>query len=103
MGIKLSAVRDGLELRGVEVEVETECDDRALFGIGSAGAAPIETRVSITLDTDAADDVVQALVQRALELDIWFLVLRDAQRVRTRVRTRGAEAAPPTLAETARP
>lgn len=92
MGIKLTATRAGMDFRSVDVEVETDCDDAALFGLGEAGAAPVETRVSVTIDTDVPEDEVNALVGRALEMDIWFLALRDAQKVRTTVATRTANA-----------
>jgi uncharacterized OsmC-like protein len=91
MGVKLTATRAGLDFRSVDVAVETDCDDGALFGIGNASAAPVETRVSITIDTDVPEDEVRTLVLRALEMDIWFLALRDAQRVCTSIKTCVAE------------
>lgn len=92
MGIKLTANRAGLDFFSVDVAVETDFDDSALFGLGKAGAAPVETRVSVMIGTDAPEDEVNALVQRALEMDIWFLALRDAQKVRTLVATCAANA-----------
>jgi uncharacterized OsmC-like protein len=82
IGIKMTAAREGLDFRRVDVEVETDFDDGALVGIGSSGAAPVETRVSVTIDTDADLDTVQALVQKAMAMDPWYLALRDAQQVR---------------------
>lgn len=90
IGIKMTAARSGLDFRRVDVEVETNCDDGALFGIGDAGAAPVETRISVTIDTDADEDTVQALVQRALAMDIWYLAMRDAQQVHTQVQIHAA-------------
>ena len=87
MGIKLTATRAGMDFRSVDVAVETDCDDGGLFGLGTAGAAPVETRVSVSIDTDVPASQVQQLVQQALETDIWFLALRDAQQVHTQVQT----------------
>ena len=85
IGIKMAAARSGLDLRSVDVAVETDMDDGALFGLGECSAAPLETRIAIAIDTDADAVVVEALVQRVLQMDPWFLALRDAQCVRTQL------------------
>ena len=85
IGIKMAAARSGLDLRSVDVAVETDMDDGALFGLGECSAAPLETRIAIAIDTDADAVVVEALVQRVLQMDPWFLAVRDAQCVRTQL------------------
>ncbi|WP_298831873.1 OsmC family protein [uncultured Piscinibacter sp.] len=85
IGIKMAAARSGLDLRTVDVAVETDMDDGALFGLGDRSAAPLETRISIAIETDVDEQAVDALVQRVLQMDPWFLALRDAQCVRTQL------------------
>ena len=85
IGIKLTAAREGIELDAIDVDVEMDFDDGAMFGLGSNTAAPLETRVIIALATAAPWDQVTAMVERALAADPFFLALRDAQKVVTRV------------------
>ncbi len=78
---KMAAARKGLTIRAIRPRLEVTSDDRAIFGIGSRSAAPLETRVTLTIDTDEDDQSVSALVAEVLEMDTWFLALRDAQQV----------------------
>ncbi|MBX3608705.1 MAG: OsmC family protein [Hydrogenophaga sp.] len=87
IGIKMAAARSGLGFRSVHVSVETDMDDGALLGVGDRSAAPLATRITIAIDTDADAPAVDALVQRVLAMDPWYLALRDAQCVTTRVDT----------------
>ncbi len=82
MGVKMLAAREGLAFDEMTVTVETDFDDAALFGLGTASAAPLITRIGIEIVSDAEEDAVQDVVNRALEMDPWFLALRDAQVVR---------------------
>ena len=79
---KMAAAREGLAFRSVLVDLEMDSDDLAIFGLGGMNAAPIETRITIHIDTDEPEPVVADLVGRVLEMDPWFLALRDAQEVR---------------------
>lgn len=85
IAIKMSATRAGLTFRKVVVDVETDFDDLAIFGLGNSSAAPTETRVNIEIDSDEDIMKINALVERTLEMDPWFLALRDPQRVATHV------------------
>ncbi|MCB2100079.1 MAG: OsmC family protein [Rhodobacterales bacterium] len=92
MAVKMLAAREGVRFRRVTATVETDFDDTALFGLGASSAAPTETRVIVTVVTDADPAVVDDIVARTLDMDPWFLALRDPQRVRTTVRTTESEA-----------
>ncbi|QKV17362.1 OsmC family protein [Oricola thermophila] len=81
MAIKMLAAREGLVFRSVEVTVETDFDDSAIFGLGSSPAGPLETRVDIRVESDEDEATVRELVDRTLAMDPWYLALRDAQRV----------------------
>lgn len=85
IAVKMLAAREGLRFESVQVAVETDFDDAALFGIGAGGAAPAETRVSIGIVTDGDDERARGIVDRALAMDPWFLALRDPQHVVTSV------------------
>lgn len=78
---RMAAAREGLVFRSVQVDLEMESDDLALFGLGGGNAGPLETRITLRIDTEEPDDVVSDLVNRVLEMDPWFLALRDPQKV----------------------
>lgn len=85
IAVKMLAAREGVHFERVEVAVETDFDDAALFGIGPGSPAPIETRITLDIITAADAAVVDDIVARALAMDPWFLALRDPQRVVTSV------------------
>lgn len=79
IGIKQTAILAGLDFDTVRVDIETDFDDGAMFGLGTASAAPLETRLTVHIETSVPEPEVSALVEKALERDPWFLALRDAQ------------------------
>lgn len=85
IGIKQAAIKEGLDLNSVTVGIETDFDDAAPFGLGNNSAAPLETRLSIQMETSEPGEKVRDLVDRVLEMDPWFLALRDAQNVKISV------------------
>lgn len=53
--IAMRAAEQGVELTRLEVTVESDSDDRGVFGAGEGvPAGPLETRVSIVIGADAA-------------------------------------------------
>ncbi|MCY1128493.1 OsmC family protein [Frigidibacter sp. RF13] len=89
IAVKMLAARGGIRFEAVDVKVEMEFDDAALFGIGDGNAAPVATRILVAITTDADQGVVQDIVRRALDMDPWFLALRDPQKVSARVTLAG--------------
>jgi len=81
IAIKMMAAREGLSFEKVDVEVAMDFDDAALFGLTDRSAAPLATRVGITVKSDEPEEVVADVVDRALAADPWYLALRDAQLV----------------------
>ena len=81
----LLAVREGLVIDSLSVDIEMDFAEGASLGFGEDSAAPLETRLFIRIDTDSLESEVVALVDRALEKDTFFLALRDAQSVKTDV------------------
>ena len=78
---KMTAAREGLRFRSVDVEIETDSDTLAIFGLGGGNAAPLDTRVKVLIDTNEPADVVDDLIARVLTIDTWSLALRDPQSV----------------------
>ena len=81
IGIKMTVAREGLPLEPVDVDVEMDFDDGAMFGLGDNTAAPLETRLTITLKSPAPWAAVEEMARRALAADTYYLAFRDAQRV----------------------
>ncbi|MEM7172944.1 MAG: OsmC family protein [Pseudomonadota bacterium] len=89
IGIKEAAIMAGLAFDRVSVDIETDFDDSASFGLGTASAAPLETRLTIHIKTAVPASEVSALIDQVLGRDPWFLALRDAQAVKTQIQVQG--------------
>ena len=81
IGIKMEAANQGISIDSIHVGIEMDFDDSAALGMGSNSAAPLATRLLITVNTDHEESDIQALVAQVLEKDTFFLALRDAQPV----------------------
>jgi hypothetical protein len=77
----MTAAREGIPLESVDVDVEMDFDDAAMFGLGDNTAAPLETRLTITLKSPALWTAVAEMARRALAADPYYLAFRDPQRV----------------------
>jgi len=82
IGIKQAAILAELEFEQVTVDIETDFDDAAMFGLGTESAAPLETRLSIQIQTAEPEPKVIKMIDEVLERDPWFLALREAQSVK---------------------
>ena len=81
IGIKMEAANQGFSIDSIHVGIEMDFDDSAALGMGSNSAAPLATRLVITVNTDYEESDIQALVAQVLEKDTFFLALRDEQAV----------------------
>ena len=81
IGIKMEAANQGISIDGIHVGIEMDFDDSAALGMGSNSAAPLATRLAITVKTSHEEAEIQVLVAQVLEKDTFFLALRDAQAV----------------------
>ena len=81
IGIKMEAANQGISIDSIHVGIEMDFDDSAALGMGSNSAAPLATRLVITVTTDHEESDIQALVAQVLEKDTFFLALRDTQAV----------------------
>ena len=82
IGIKQAAILAELEFEQITVDIETDFDDAAMFGLGAESAAPLETRLLIQIETAEPEPKVNKLIDEVLERDPWFLALREAQSVK---------------------
>lgn len=85
IGIKQAAILAELEFEQVTVDIETDFDDAAMFGLGTESAAPLETRLSIQIETTEPEAKVIKLIDEVMERDPWFLALREAQSVKLKM------------------
>lgn len=85
VGIKLTAAREGIDIGRIDVDVEMDFDDAAMIGVSDNTAAPLETRITIAIESAAPWDQVAAMVGRALERDPYFVAFRDAQPLKTKL------------------
>jgi uncharacterized OsmC-like protein len=85
IGIKLTAAREGVDIDAIDVDVEMDFDDAAMIGVSDNTAAPLETRITIAVESKAPWEEVNAMVGRALERDPYFIAFRDAQPLKTKV------------------
>ena len=81
IGIKMEAANQGISIDSIHVGIEMDFDDSAALGMGSNSAAPLATRLAITVTTDHEEADIQELVAQVLEKDTFFLALRDEQAV----------------------
>ena len=69
IGIKMEAANQGISIDSIHVGIEMDFDDSAALGMGSNSAAPLATRLVITVNTDYEESDIQALVAQVLEKD----------------------------------
>ncbi|WP_322866376.1 OsmC family protein [Aquicoccus sp. G2-2] len=92
IGIKMTAVRESLQLEKVCVGIEQDWDNRGVLAMQGASPVPSETRIAIDISTSDSDEDIRAMVARALASDPWFLALRDAQPVTSELLVNGVVA-----------
>ena len=85
IGIKQATASENIQCKSVDVALEMDFDDAAMFGLGENTAAPLDTRLTIKIASNALPEVIQTLVDRVLEMDPFYLALRDAQSVSAEV------------------
>ena len=89
IGIKMTALRKGLSISKITVDIEQDFDDRGVFGFEGVPSTPSDTRVKIHIDGDHDEATLRGLVDEAITSDPWFLAYRDAQPVAVSVEKAG--------------
>ena len=80
-GIKMTAIREGVEIEKITVHIDIDFDDRGMFAMVGANPAPLAARMSIELLSQEPASQLAELVERALDCDPWFLAYRDQQAI----------------------
>jgi uncharacterized OsmC-like protein len=65
IGYVLHAAKAGIPIGGVEVTVEADFDDGALFGVADAPAGYLEVRYAVTITSDAAEVEIRRMLDDA--------------------------------------
>jgi len=83
MSIKSLAAQSSIKIHSIAIDVEGDYDDRAFFGIGDARPEFQNIRMKIHVRSEAADDEIQSLVERAREKSTWFNTFASANSIAT--------------------
>ena len=82
IGFVMEAARRGVPVTSAEVEVETDCDDGALFGVSDAPPGYLDVRCRLTVESDASDAELEAVRDAADARSPYLDVFARAQTVR---------------------
>jgi uncharacterized OsmC-like protein len=81
IGYMMQAVKQGIVIHSLEVEVQADYDDGALYGV-SPGVPPgyLEVRYSVTVNSEAIEEEVLQVIEEADKLSPYLDVFRRAQK-----------------------
>jgi uncharacterized OsmC-like protein len=85
IGYAMRAAAMGIPIRALEVEIQADYDDGALFGVAAGPAGYSEVRYLVTVETDAPEDDVLRMLDEADAHSPYLDVFRRAQRCERRV------------------
>lgn len=81
IGLKIAALRAGVAIERISVAVETDWDERGLFGIGDAPAGATAIRMAIEVKSPATKGAVEAAIKDGLKNDPWLQTYIEAQTI----------------------
>lgn len=64
IGIAYSAAEEGIEIDSIEIDVECDLDLGGFFEVGDARPDPEEVRLTVRVDADAPQELIEELVNR---------------------------------------
>ncbi len=86
IGFVLEASRSGVPISSVEVEVETDFDDGALFGVSDAHPGYLEVRYQVSVCSSAPEADLQRVADAADARSPYFDVFSRAQQLQRSLR-----------------
>lgn len=89
IGIKMTALRSGLTVSKITVDIEQDFDDRGVFGFDGVPAVASENRITVNIESDHDEQTLRTLVENTIKSDPWFLSFRDAQPVSVTIQKAG--------------
>jgi uncharacterized OsmC-like protein len=82
IGLKISACRFGIPIESVNVGLEVDCDERAIFGLDGIPPGYKEFRLKIDVVSSARAEVVSKVVDDTLECSPLLDLFRRAQAIK---------------------
>ena len=79
IGIKLTAARRQVPISAIDVNIETDWDNRGLFGLDGVSAGCQGMRLVIAVHSPAAETEVRAVINEGLKNDPWLITFTQAQ------------------------
>ena len=89
MGITMYAAKLGIAIDALEVEVQADSDDGALFGVSDTLPGYTEVRYAVRIDSGADEDAVRHMLDEAERHSPYLDVFRRAQVCRRSVHING--------------
>jgi len=86
MGFVMEAARAGVPISSVEVEVQSDYDDGALFGVSDAHPGYLEVRYQLSVRSEATEEELQCVADGADARSPYFDVFSRAQTVHRSLR-----------------
>ncbi|MDX1711246.1 MAG: OsmC family protein [Rhodovibrionaceae bacterium] len=83
---KMLAAQAGLQIDGIDLDIEADHDDRGFFRMDNVKPGFKGFRLTIDVQSPAAEEDIRAIVDEAMELSLWFNVFDGPQSVETDVR-----------------
>lgn len=86
IGYVMEAARAGVAISGVEVEVQTDFDDGALFGVADVPPGYLGVRYQVTIHSDAPESELERLAEAADSRSPYLDVFTRAQKAERTLR-----------------
>jgi uncharacterized OsmC-like protein len=86
IGYMMHAAKLGVPISALEVEVQADYDDSALFGVGSATPGYSEVRYTVTVESPAPTEEIARVLDEGDEHSPYLDIFRRAQNCRRTVR-----------------
>lgn len=90
MGIKIAAELRKLPIDSINVDIEMDWDNRGIFGLDDVSAGCMGMRMTVNVESPAAEADVRAVVDEGLKNDPWYLTFRDPQDIKTDIIIQGS-------------
>jgi uncharacterized OsmC-like protein len=85
IGYRMHAARLGVPITAIDVEIQADYDDGALFGVSGSPPGYLEVRYAVTVHSPAPEDDVRRVLDEGDRHSPYLDVFRRAQRCRRQV------------------
>lgn len=91
IGYAMWAARAGVAIRSLEVEVQTDYDTRADYGLSGVKPGYRQVRCIVTIDSDAPEEELRRVMDQANAASSFLHIWQDPQDVRLDIRMKGRD------------